>query len=26
MNEVIVYNGHENNWYAVSTKNIIKEF
>lgn len=26
MNEVIVYNGHENNWYAVPTENIIQEF
>ena len=26
LNEVIVYNGHENNWYAVPTENIIKEY
>ena len=26
LNEVIVYNGHENNWYAVPTENIIEEF
>ena len=26
MDEIIVYNGHENNWYAVPTENIIKEF
>ena len=25
MDEVIVFNGHENKWYAVSTEDIIKE-
>ena len=26
LNEVIVYNGHENKFYAVPCENIVKEF
>ena len=26
LNQLIVFNGHENNWYSVPTENIIKEY